>query len=49
MSVAIAETNADGFFIDDLEVTSTKFITNNGILLISTSLQYTRDQIPDKP
>lgn len=49
MSGAIAETNADGFFIDDLQIISNKFDTTTGILFLTTSIQYTGDQILDKP
>ena len=48
MSGAIAETNAEAFSIDDMQVNKTDYDESTGILALSADIQYAGDQIPDK-
>jgi len=49
MSDSIAETNADGFGLEELEVTSARYDESKGIATLETEITYAGDQDPNKP
>jgi len=49
MSGAIAETNAEGFGVDDLNVIDTDYDVASGLLTLTLSFEYSGDQMLDKP
>lgn len=49
MSGAIAETNAEGFEVEDLHVNRYQYDPQSGLLTLNLSFKYSGSQMPDKP
>lgn len=48
LSGDIAETNADGFTMEDLEATKVSYNQDKGILSVTVTFEYQGDQYPDR-
>jgi hypothetical protein len=48
MSESIADTNAGGFEIDNLQVIQTQYDPTQGLLTLTLSFDYSGEQMPDK-
>ncbi|UYW75831.1 hypothetical protein OFY05_23035 (plasmid) [Pseudocitrobacter faecalis] len=48
LSGDIAETNADGFTMEDLEATKVSYNPDKGILSVTVTFEYQGDQDPDR-